>query len=324
MFIFIFSTTVFGAETDHYTYRDQALKDVSKKIDDLANSYLLTSIKSLNETQNCDDSKKSEMDLYKELRKYFANHKSGVLIKKILHENIVDMRIIALKDSIYSNWSIFDGFLLGNKKAGESLLALAPMININGKIIGTDKLEHLFGMGFNYFKKHHMKGRSLKSTLRSGVLREKTFLGGNILATGVFSYADLAANFNGMRFWNHVLQKRRDVLGKNLGPFIKCENSKWMLVQNKKIEFASYLDDSVDESLNCSKFASSGGVRKFKESIKKVDGRNSCPMSEVNLKEVFKKYDVSMCKKGICKGSIAKWIINLNGNSKVKYFGEIN
>ncbi len=320
LLIFLFSLTLVGAETDHYTYRGEAIEDVADILDDLANSYLEESINILNQSENCNDSKQSEMNLYNELKKYFANHKSGILTQKILHDNIIDLRMISLDDSIYSEWSIWNGFLLGRKKAAQSPLALAPMMNLNGKVIGTDKLEHLFGMGFIYFKKHYIKDKSLQSTLKSGVLREKTFLGGNNLATGVFSYADLSANFNGMRFWNHILQKRPDVLGENLGPFVKCENSKWKRVEGKRIKFSLYLDDSVDESLNCSKFATKGGVRKFKEAIKRIDPKNTCPMNKEKLKMVSKKYEIALCSKKECKETIGKWIINLRGTEKSRFF----
>ncbi len=321
--VFLFSLTLFSAETDHYTYRDKPLEEASEVINSYANSYLLKSVGTLNSLGTCDDSKESEMTLYKELRKYFANHSSGILTKNILHDNIIDLRMINLNDSVYANWGYFNGRILGKKGAELSPLALAPMMNINGKILGTDKLEHLFGMGFHYFKWHYIKGRSLRTTLKRGVLMEKTSLGGNIIATGVFSYADLAANFNGMRFWNHILQKREDVLGLNLGPFVKCENSKWKIQKEKRIDFSKYLDDSTDESLNCSKFASKNGLKKFKEGMIRLSIDNKCPMNNKKLSEVIQKYSIPLCNDDKCKEDLSKWIINKNGNQTVKYFSEI-
>ena len=46
---------------------------------------------------------------------------------------------------------------------------------------------------------------TLKHALMIGLKEEYGILGR--LPTGVISFADLAADFNGMRFWNHVLQK---------------------------------------------------------------------------------------------------------------------
>ena len=54
--------------------------------------------------------------------------------------------------------------------------------------------------------------------------------------TGVMSYGDLAANFNGMRFWNHILGKRKDILNQDLGPYVKCKDRKWVV--NKKDRLA--------------------------------------------------------------------------------------
>ena len=93
----------------------------------------------------------------------------------------------------------------------------------------------MFGMGFTYFTKHYQKGKDIKDVLSYGIALEKTILGGNVFATGVFSYGDLSANFNGMRFWNHVLQKNDDILGSehNLGPYVTCSADKWQV--NEKL-----------------------------------------------------------------------------------------
>ena len=53
--------------------------------------------------------------------------------------------MIPLKESIYAGWTIFDGMILGRKKAASSPLALSPLIKIKDEVIGVDKLEHLFG-----------------------------------------------------------------------------------------------------------------------------------------------------------------------------------
>ena len=48
-----------------------------------------------------------------------------------------------------------------------------------------------------------------------GEMREKGVYG--FSTTGIFSYADLVANFNGYRFWNRVLKTEKDPIS----PFYK-------------------------------------------------------------------------------------------------------
>lgn len=310
-FSLLLTISAFGAETDHFTDAEKVLPDESQVINNLANSYVLEVLAEQNAETNCDDSLESEKRLYTLLKKYFANHSKGVLAKELLKGELVATNVIPLKQSVYQNWSIGNGFLLGRKKAAQSPLALAPMIRVGEQKIGTDKLEHMFGMGFRYFSSHYLKGKSIEKVLKNGILKEKTILGGNVLATGVFSYADLAANFNGMRFWNHMLQRRDDILGKayNLGPYIECRNNKWVAV--KAIDFRDYVDASMDESINCSNFANRKGLRKFQAAIKEIDPANTCPMNPELRSEMIFRYQ-----------NLSHWIINEESNGVVSWFNE--
>ena len=310
-----------GAEADHYTYRVSdkpvILKDASKQLSASAREFLSKKLKEINSKSNCNNV--SEKELYGELQEIFANHSKGKLVKDVLYTDKYPVIKIPLNESIYKPWSLLNGFLLGRKKAAESPLALAPLIKVGDVVVGTDKLEHLFGMGFQYFDRHYLRGHDLKRVLKRGIFFEKTILGGNILATGVFAYADLAANFNGMRFWNHMLQKRDDVLGKehNIGPYLKCSEGKFE--QIKEIDFSIYLDLGSDESVNCSKFASKKGLEKYNEYLASVN--MTCPRRPSFLEDLRMKYDIPT--QGDRKNRpLSHWILNLDGNGKVSYLNE--
>lgn len=319
----VLSCELVAGEADHYTDRDLHLDDISIELNQLANEYLLEGTKKLNAEGSCNNSIESEEKLYKAMTTYFANHTKGLLVKEVLHKNYVTKRMIGLKDSVYGQWSIFNGYLMGKKSAANSPLALTPMIRIGEHVVGTDKLEHMFGMGQIYFKRYHLKNKKLRRVLKQGIAREKTFLGGNVFATGVFAYADLSANFNGMRFWNHMLQKRDDVLGSshNIGPYIKCDAGKWEVIKENPIDFRNYVDASMDESINCSKFATKKGLKKFKAGIKAVNQNYTCPMSQDVLNNMYAKYDV-VSPKDKKERKISHWILNKEGNGKVSYFNE--
>lgn len=311
--LMIYSQISFSAEADNFTARTLSLIDISGQLNTLANNYLKTAVDKVNLEGNCDQGSKSEELLYTELRNYFSNHSKGELVKNILYTENIAKNALPLKESVYGEWSPRDGYLLGRKKAATSPLALSPLIQVGDQIIGVDKLEHMFGMGFNYFTQYYSKGKSIKKILKGGIFKEKTVLGGNILATGVFSYADLSANFNGMRFWNHVLLKKDDILGtqNNLGPYVSCVGNKWQVEEKNPIDFKNYIDSSMDESINCSKFASKSGERKFRAAISKF--ANGCPVDASKLKEMQIKYDAS---------NIFHFIINDDGTDTVSYFNE--
>lgn len=317
----------YAAEADHFTLEDGRVADVTGEVNKLANEGLEAAIYDLNGAGTCDDTKASEEALYDRLTDVFSNHKKGQLVQAII-EGDVPRTVIPLKESIYSEWSIWNGFLLGRRGAAKSPLALFPLIKIGDTIVGVDKLEHMFGMGQRYFKGHYLEGKPLVSVLKNGIFKEKTFLGGNMLATGVFSYADLAANFNGMRFWNHMLQRRDDVLGAqhNVGPYLACQGGKWVKNAERPIDFRAYVDVTMQESMNCSKFATSGGVQKFQAALAELQDRDhnrtfSCPLNPGKLAEAAKKYEVEIA--GDSGGSkVDHWVINRDGNQKVSYFNE--
>lgn len=312
----LLKASLFAAEADHYSILETK-ENASTLLTTETTRLLSEKLAKINQSQDCSTMK--EEDLYKELQDIFANHSKGKLVKDVLYTDKYPTIVIPLKESIYGSWSVRNGYLLGRKKAAASPLALAPLIKIGNIAVGTDKLEHLFGMGFQYFDRHYLRGHTLKRVLKRGIFFEKTILGGNVLATGIFSYADLAANFNGMRFWNHMLQKRDDVLGKehNLGPYLECQSGSW--VQVKEIDYSAYLDLSSDESINCSKFASKNGLKKYQAYMKDRDSQ--CPRRPDQFRDLQEKYNVPT--QGDKKGRpISHWILNDDGLEKVNYFNE--
>lgn len=262
----------------------------------IANKYLDLA---LSKTSHCE-----EKDLYKKMRKYFKNHLSGEVTNAILESDDVDKRYFHLKDSIYRDFKWWNSFVL--VVVGRLYKeAHGAVLNYNGHLIGSDKFEHLFGRGFLYFKRHHLKGKKLKKVLKYGRWQEKWTLGSK--TTGVFSYADQAANFNGMRFWNHLLQKRRDHLGSNFGPLIVCKNNKFTKI--KDLDFRPFIDDSMDEGLNCSKFLSSKQARRVIGRIKDLerDGLSyACPIKPENSTILTEKYGYKL----------TPFLFNFEGHSK--------
>ena len=297
--------SAFGAEVDQFSFRNLELKDSSELINTKANAALKKAIVNANNKENgC-----GEEVLYKELREYFSNHFKGKLTKDILQDDNIIKRSIKLEDSIYQDWTKWDGIGMGTKILSNKAVTMSGEMRIGDHYIGVDKLEHMWGQGYAYYKQNYLKGKGVISAVKTGAAKEKIYLGGNKLANGVFSYGDLSANFNGMRFWNHMLLKFDDVLGadRNIGPYIKCENDKW--VQAEDIDFKNYIDDSMNESINCAKFPSQHTADKFEDRLRIMG--TACPVDLQRRDDMVVKYR-----------QMAKWMINTDGIGKVKYTGE--
>lgn len=297
----LLSTTLQAAEVDQFTRKGEKMIDASEIVNRRANEVVKSTLKEL---QGC-----NEAELYKALRKQFGNHIKGKFTKFVIEDSSVPRLDIPIDESIYKDWTSFTGFILGNPLYRKSGIALSDLVQIGEVKIGTDKFEHLFGRGYKYFSDYYLKNKTIEKTLKFGVNQEKFILGGLFIETGVFSYADLSANFNGMRFWNHFLLKQDDILGANfnLGPYVVCENNQWK--QNALIDFKNYFDLSMDESVNCSKFSVKKSVQIVNNELKKLN--LSCPADATIFSEFDQKY-----------GAFAKYIINKSGTGKVKYKGE--
>lgn len=304
-FTLIFSAIISqAAEVDQFTRRNEPLEDSSKVINEKANIFLKKAIDEANLKQkNCD-----EKILYHYMSGYFSNHLKGELTIFVIEDKSVDRRQIDIRDSVFKDWNAWDGLLLGGPFRKSPKLALSPLIRVGDHIIGSDKFEHLFGRGLSYFKYYYLKNKDLLKTIKRGVAQEKFYFGGLKIETGVFSYSDLSANFNGMRFWNHILGKHEDLMGDNLGPYVKCVDNKFVF--NKEIDFRNYFDESMDEAINCSKFPTKKTLGKYNQSIKSL--AMTCPIDLDLHKKMIEKY-----------GKFSKWIINSTGNGEIDYRREV-
>ncbi|KAF0125812.1 MAG: hypothetical protein FD189_1172 [Elusimicrobia bacterium] len=326
----LFAAIIFSAapawssEADHYTVPDSEITDITEELNAHAVRLTTGALERLNAAGGCGGApdlfgRSDEERLYDGLKGVFNIHGRSSLVDDVLDGRMA-RTVIPLKDSVYRDWDITSGIFLAR-----SQLTLAPNIKVGGLVIGVDKLEHMFGYGRRYFTRHYLKGMEMEKVLALGAAAEKIYLGGNVMATGVFSYSDLSANFNGMRFWNHLLQKRDDILGKeyNRGPYIVCDAGLWKLNPEKPMDLSVYLDRTVQENYNCSKFATESGLAKFTSRLGEYGLRAgdpaafSCPVSRAALERDAAKYEVP-----IGKTTIGHWTINRDGSATVSYTDE--
>jgi len=117
----------------------------------------------------------------------------------------------------------------------------------SGHWVGTDKLGHFFMQGLDYFKRVHEDGQPLAQVFEFA--HGEDGLWGRA-ATGVRSYADMAANAAGYRFWASLYR----------GPqaYLRCEEGKgW--IKLRRFAWRDYVTDAWDEGINCSEM--SDGLR---------------------------------------------------------------
>ena len=190
---------------------------------------------------------------------------------------------LSLNDSIYRDINYLEGFSLNIK-------GLSDVVNINDHLIGLDKMGHFFAQGWQYFELTHYKKHNIDQALKWGKEQETGKFG--YTTTGIFSFADLAANFNGWRFWNKVLLKENDPLKRAIStffnkPYITCEIQIIDSIKNKKIvkaweyntrfDLSEYVDGAWDEGNNCNSYEDPVIEEKVTLRINNVNSDFTCP-----------------------------------------------
>jgi hypothetical protein len=301
-----------AAEIDSVTPRkirlDDSLETINRIIDQRiqaavknANAYR-EYIEEIDEYLEVDDECNEDV-LYSELRKSLFQ---SYIVSWGLKGYELDMQFrrllagqsysLSLNDSIYRDIDYLEGFSLKLKE-------LSDVVNIDGHLIGLDKIGHFFAEGWQYFELSRYEGESMEQVIEWGRQQEAGKYG--YVTTGIFSYADLTANLNGWRFWNKVLLDEDDPLKSWIAnifyrPYISCdiqiiESIKSIKVvrawqHNKRFDLSAYIDGAWDEANNCNSYADPVIEAKVMARIKNIDADFSCPIEPEHCSQAREKY----------------------------------
>jgi hypothetical protein len=150
------------------------------------------------------------------------------------------------------------------RQLNRMFLMRCSTIKVHGHYIGTDKIGHFLAMGYIYFQTYNaarLAGKSHEDALglsvhvnRWGPLSEQTFLG--MIPTGVYSNADMAANYVGMKYYINVAHPVR-LQGRRYPAMAQRVGDYWRISPHLRREgdsFAPFVSDHFDEVLNPSLF----------------------------------------------------------------------
>jgi len=300
------------AEIDSVTPRNLKLDDSLVKINEIINQRLQEGIKNANAyreyIEEIDEYLDSNNDcdedvLYSELRKavfqsYIVSwglkgYELDLQFRSLLSSQSYSL---SLNDSIYRDIDYLEGFSLNLKE-------LSDVVNIDGHLIGLDKMGHFFAEGWQYFELTRDEGQSIEQAVAWGRQQEAGKYG--YITTGIFSFSDLVANLNGWRFWNKVLLDDDDPLKGGLAnlfnrPYVTCDiqiidSIKNMKVvraweRNTRFDLSDYIDGAWDEGNNCNSYADPVVENKVMTRIKNIDTDFSCPVEPEYCKQAQEKY----------------------------------
>lgn len=271
-----------AAEVDEFSANAKApsLRSSTAGVERLMNEILSGEIAALNDKRAaCEPNK-----LYQKLRKHFHHHVLGDFIKRLNAAPDVHYARTAFKDSVFQDFRTVEAYGFRSVFTGDPNI-IFPVLSLDGLRVGTDKFEHFFDLGFRYYRAAFLKNQGVDAALKLGESTEFGFLG--MITTGIYSYADLASNFQGMRFWNDLLGIYPDVLGVNIQPYVSCSDTRgWQ--QHKPIRLARYVDLAWSETFNCYGFRKSSLLEKVKARAISI-GQN-CRIDARHLAQLKKRY----------------------------------
>jgi len=274
-----------ASEVDSFTHR-HSLRDSAPLLNQVVNVWMEEAVIEANKpTLLADISRQKESGcdekrLLKTLENRFAAYLIGQLETFANESTALDTIRVPFADSIYQDLDFTESPTVSLTER------LAVSLRVGDVMLGADKLGHFFTEGYAYFERYQQEGE--QSALLYGNLSESTFYGE--LSTGIFSFADLAANLNGLRFWNAILAKQADPLQRTVTPqpYIACRNDKWQRVRT--FDWLDYVDPAWDEAINCNAYRDDQLLHKVQKRIVLASDGKQCPLVNIDQAALAKKY----------------------------------
>lgn len=238
----LFSFSSFALETDQFMTWKIELNDSTKFVNSYIQENILKALAKVNEKPpiDCPDVAKallawngSSTDFLSSVE--FDLYKSPLIDR---YPRINESKYGVIKESIYADVEYYKHKIFGVN------------LQTNGIYYGIDKLGHFLTVGLSYYnrytfmlKKGYEKDEAIRSAVMKGVFSEKTYYGDII--SGVFSFADLEANYQGLRFAINMCE--------GFNPhIIKDDNGKWLFTGD--FDITPYVNPLWDESYNPSTY----------------------------------------------------------------------
>lgn len=159
-------------------------------------------------------------------------------------------------------------------------ITISPTVRLYGAEMGTDKIDHFFQQGHKYYtirRKNLKRGLSVRQAEQRAIIwgrkTEKTYFG--YWVSGVYSNADLFANYAGMKFYQRLTENVR--IGEAVyGPLFAVRDGYWNVAVDdenwKRDLLKPFMTDHMNEALN-----PSGYSFILFSTVKKMAAKYGCP-----------------------------------------------
>lgn len=129
-----------------------------------------------------------------------------------------------------------------------AMFGVGPTIKVNGVLIGSDKLGHFLSQGRKFWRRY-LKSSDEAQAANHSAYTERALFGQ--MTTGVYSNADLVANYEGFRFYLSLFE---DGVVPGKPAILSWQDDRWVV--QRAFTFADHVNEYWDEALNVNHFDS--------------------------------------------------------------------
>jgi hypothetical protein len=128
------------------------------------------------------------------------------------------------------------------------IFGVGPTIKINDQLIGSDKMGHFLSQGRKFYRRYTRSELESQAAEHSAYTERALF---GQMTTGVYSNADLVANYEGFLFYRSLFED--DIIpGKKA--ILSWQENNWVIVRS--FTWADHVNEYWDEALNINHYDS--------------------------------------------------------------------
>jgi hypothetical protein len=236
-FVLLLLQPVLAYEVDNFTGRSALVRDSIPVLDQKVNSILDRAARDsrLESPGFC-----SFAVLRQEILRWIRPDPTGILELWLEFTDSIERTPVGVRNSVYREVSFFESPIM-------RVFGIGRSFKLSGQVIGTDKIGHFFMQGLDFYDQVR-QGTPIEKVLDTEHGEDGLW---GLGTSGVKSWADIAADYQGYRFWSRLVEGSR--------PYFRCnEEGEWE--RDASFTWAEYVNPAWDEALNCSEMHV--GIRK--------------------------------------------------------------
>jgi hypothetical protein len=220
-------------ETDQFSHRLQPLEDCTALLDSRVNQSIGNAVR---DWRGPRDERKVVDAIYHDIG---GHHWVDRIERWAMKSDQVDRLTIDRYDSIYHGHPVW-----ATRVAG--FFGVGPTIKVNDVLIGSDKLGHFISQGRKFWRRF-LKYRDEAKAAEHSAYTERALFGQ--MTTGVYSNADLVANYEGYRFYRSLFD---DDVVPGKPAILAWRDDRWVV--QRPFTWADHVNAYWDEALNVNHF----------------------------------------------------------------------